>query len=42
MVDGPRPDSELALLRGELDRLRAVVSEVTAENLELKNELRLG
>jgi transposase-like protein len=32
-------DSEAVRLQAELDRLRAVVSEITAENLELKKRI---
>jgi transposase len=39
-LKGPvKPDAEVERLRAELDRLRAVVSEVTAENLELKKKI---
>ena len=34
-----KPDAEVERLRAELARMRAVVSEITAENLELKKKL---
>jgi transposase len=34
-----KPDAETERLRAELARMRAVVAEVTAENLELKKKL---
>jgi transposase len=33
------PDPEAARLKAEIDRLRAVVTEITAENLELKKKI---
>ena len=34
-----KPDAEVARMRAELDRMRAVISEITAENLELKKKI---
>lgn len=34
-----KPDAEVARMQAELNRLRAVVTEITAENLELKKEI---
>jgi transposase-like protein len=34
-----KPDAETERLRTELDRMRAVVAEITAENLELKKKI---
>jgi transposase-like protein len=34
-----KPDAEVERLKAELTRMRAVVSEITAENLELKKKL---
>ncbi|MCB9730830.1 MAG: transposase [Deltaproteobacteria bacterium] len=39
-LKGPdKPDEQVERLRAELARLRAVVSEITAENLELKKKI---
>ena len=34
-----QPDAQTARLQAELDRMRRVVAEITAENLELKKKL---
>lgn len=34
-----KPDAEVARMQAELNRLRAVVTEITAENLELKKKI---
>jgi transposase len=34
-----KPDAEVARMQAELARLRAVVTEITAENLELKKKI---
>lgn len=34
-----KPDAEVARMQAELDRMRAVVAEITAENLELKKKI---
>lgn len=34
-----KPDAEVARMQSELNRLRAVVTEITAENLELKKKI---
>ena len=34
-----KPDAEVARMRAELERMRAVISEITAENLELKKKI---
>lgn len=36
---GPRKDEVEARQKAEIDRLRAVVAEITAENLELKKKI---
>jgi transposase len=36
------PDAQTARLQAELDRMRRVVAEITAENLELKENSRTG
>ena len=37
-----QPDAQTARLQAELDRMRRVVAEITAENLELKKNSRTG